>query len=103
MSDKNNVPLHDELPGDANTHLGPLPTAQAGEVVDVRTIAPPQRHPLIFTTFERLAPGESFTLVNDHDPKPLYYQFAAERAGEFTWEYMDKGPKVWSVRIGKAE
>ena len=40
-------------------------------------------------------------LINDHDPKPLYYQFAAEHAGEFVWEYSEKGPIDWRVRIGK--
>jgi uncharacterized protein (DUF2249 family) len=70
------------------------------KTIDVRTIRPPERHPLIFKTFNELAPGESFTLVNDHDPKPLYYQFAAELAGKFRWDYLEKGP-VWRVEIGK--
>lgn len=70
-------------------------------VIDVREIAPAQRHPLIFNTFEALQPGESFLLVNDHDPKPLYYQFKYERAGKFTWEYLEEGPLDWRVRIGK--
>lgn len=69
--------------------------------LDVRTVPPFQRHTLIFQTFEGLAPGGAFVLVNDHDPKPLYYQFAAERAGEFTWDYQEQGPQVWRVRIGK--
>lgn len=45
--------------------------------VDVRTLAPMYRHQSIFETFESLLPGENFLLVNDHDPKPLYYQFQA--------------------------
>jgi uncharacterized protein (DUF2249 family) len=40
-------------------------------------------------------------LVNDHDPKPLYYQFKVEHAREFTWDYLEQGPEVWRVRIGK--
>ena len=40
-------------------------------------------------------------LVNDYHPKPLYYQLAAENPGEFTWEYLDEGPEVWRVRIGR--
>ena len=72
-------------------------------VIDVRRVAPAQRHPLIFDTFAGLAPGAAFVLVNDHDPKPLYYQFAAEHAGEFVWEYLEKGPIDWRVRIGKTE
>jgi hemerythrin-like domain-containing protein/uncharacterized protein (DUF2249 family) len=74
----------------------------AGEkVLDVRTIPPRERHPLIFQTFEALKPGENFILVNDHDPKPLYYEFHYERQGQFTWEYLEQGPEVWRVRIGK--
>lgn len=70
-------------------------------VIDVRTIAPRMRHPMIFNAFETLAPGETFRLVNDHDPKPLYYQFSAEYPGTFDWTYELQGPEVWQVRIGR--
>ena len=69
--------------------------------LDVRAIAPRERHPLIFGTFDALAPGESLELVNDHDPKPLYYQFKAESQAGFSWEYLEEGPEVWRVAIGK--
>ena len=69
--------------------------------IDVRRIPPPQRHPLIFQTFENLLAGQAFLLVNDHDPKPLYYTFKAERDGQFDWEYLEQGPEVWRVRIGR--
>lgn len=70
-------------------------------VVDVRQTPPAQRHPMIFGTFESLAPGDSFELVNDHDPKPLFYQFQAERSGQFEWEYLEQGPQTWRVKISK--
>ena len=69
--------------------------------LDVRSEPPARRHELIFDTYEALAGGEGFVLVNDHDPKPLEYQFAAVHAGEFTWEYLEQGPEVWRVRIGR--
>ncbi len=72
-----------------------------GEVLDVRLLAPAQRHERIFDTYRTLAPGEAFTLVNDHDPKPLHYQFEAEHAGGFTWDALEAGPEVWRVAIGK--
>jgi uncharacterized protein (DUF2249 family) len=68
--------------------------------LDVRPIAPPMKHPTIFNTFNRLQPGQSMELINDHDPKPLYYQFQAELPGQFTWTYLEQGP-VWRVEIGK--
>ncbi len=72
-----------------------------GTPLDVRAIPPPRKHPTIFTTFEALGAGESFTLINDHDPKPLYYHFNAELPGLFEWEYLEAGPEIWRVRIGK--
>jgi uncharacterized protein (DUF2249 family) len=75
--------------------------SQNAKKVDVRTIPPRQRHPMIFDAFEALDAGEAFELINDHDPKPLYYQFAAERSGQFTWDYQEQGPERWRVRIGK--
>jgi uncharacterized protein (DUF2249 family) len=80
----------------------PMPFAPS-TTVDVRTIIPRERHPLIFNTFRGLAPGEAFLLVNDHDPKPLYYQFKAELGEVFDWEYLESGPEVWKVRIGKPQ
>ena len=71
------------------------------EKIDVRMIAPRDRHPLIFTTFDGLKPEEAFVLVNDHDPKPLYYQFLHEREGQFEWEYLENGPTTWQVQITK--
>ena len=69
--------------------------------LDVRKMEPRERHPLIFSTFDALEAGQTLLLVNDHDPKPLYYQFKAESQAEFTWEYLEKGPEVWRVAIGK--
>ncbi|MCO5243596.1 MAG: DUF2249 domain-containing protein [Anaerolineae bacterium] len=71
-------------------------------IVDVREIAPRDRHPLIFDTFDGLSAGQAMILVNDHDPKPLYYQFQAELGPVFAWDYLETGPEVWKVRITKA-
>jgi len=70
-------------------------------VVDVRPIPPYQKHPTIFNAFNGLAPGQAMILVNDHDPKPLYYQFAAEMPGKFEWNYLEQGPAEWKVEIKK--
>jgi uncharacterized protein (DUF2249 family) len=48
------------------------------ERLDLREIPPRQRHPKIFDAFEALESGEALTLVNDHEPTPLYHQMAAE-------------------------
>lgn len=69
--------------------------------LDVRREPAARRHTRIFDTWRALGPGERFVLVNDHDPKPLYYQFEAEHRGDYTWDYLEEGPEVWRVRIGR--
>ena len=69
--------------------------------LDVRHLIPAERHRVIFEKWYELAPGAGYVLVNDHDPRPLYYQFAAEHAGAFTWDAIEEGPVVWRVRIGR--
>lgn len=69
--------------------------------LDIRVVPPPEKHPTIFRTFDALKPGESFTLINDHDPFPLRHQFEATRTGKYSWNYAESGPTVWRVNIGK--
>lgn len=69
--------------------------------LDIRIVPPREKHPTIFRTFDALAPGETFTLINDHDPAPLRHQFAATRSNQFEWSYVEQGPVVWRVSIGK--
>jgi uncharacterized protein (DUF2249 family) len=67
----------------------------------VRVLVHGRRHDVIFATYRALLPGAGFVLVNDHDPTPLRYQFEAEHAGAFTWDYLEAGPAAWRVRVGR--
>jgi regulator of cell morphogenesis and NO signaling len=69
-------------------------------VLNVTLLEPRQKHPTIFRYFDALQPGEAFQILNDHDPKPLYYQMLGERGNVFSWEYLEKGP-MWLVQIRK--
>lgn len=66
---------------------------------DVRVIPCRQKHALIFARWAELPVGAHFVLVNDHDPVPLYYQFAAQFPGAFNWEYLVEGPDEFQVKI----
>ncbi len=67
--------------------------------LDVRQVPPPRRHPEIFQTFDSLEPGDAFVLVNDHDPKPLLYQFQVERPARFDWSVLEAGPERFRIEI----
>ncbi len=71
--------------------------------IDVTTMAPADKHPSIFNAFDKIAPGASVILHNDHDPKPVYYQLMGLRGNCFTWQYLKKGPEIWEVQIKKNE
>ena len=52
--------------------------------LNVTLLEPRQKHPTIFVRFDELVEGQSLTIQNDHDPKPLYYQLIAERGNILT-------------------
>ena len=70
-------------------------------ILNVTSLEPRQKHPTIFVRFDELAEGDSLTIHNDHDPKPLYYQLLGERGNIFVWEYLEQGPESWKVKITK--
>ncbi len=85
----------------ASPSAGAKQTAASGDELDVRPYPPAKRHRLVFEKFDGLKPGETFVFINDHDPKPLYYQLAAENDAKPSWEYLEKGPAVWRVSVGR--
>lgn len=68
---------------------------------DVRPFPPAKRHDMVFDAFDELKPGEAFVFINDHDPKPLYYQMEAENDVPFKWEYLMTLPEEWKVKVMK--
>ncbi len=69
--------------------------------LDVREMAPWERHPKIFEVFDGLKVGETLELVNDHNPAPLHYQFMFERKGMFNWKVEEVDIHEWVAQITK--
>ncbi len=63
-------------------------------IIKVPEYPPQLKHKVIFESFDQLKPGEVMLLINDHDPRPLRYQFEATRSGQFSWEYLEQGPET---------
>lgn len=76
-------------------------SASETEVLNVTLLEPRLKHPTIFQKFDALNKGESLIILNDHDPKPVYYQLLGERGNIFTWEYLEQGPDRWKIQITK--
>jgi uncharacterized protein (DUF2249 family) len=86
-----------------NTNITTPNLIDADKVMDVRPIPCSVKHGLIIKNWLELAVGDHFILLNDHDPVPLYYQFAAQWPGAFTWQHLVKGPKEFRVKITKVK
>jgi uncharacterized protein (DUF2249 family)/hemerythrin-like domain-containing protein len=69
--------------------------------LDLRRLPPEMRHGLVFQCFDALKTGEALLIVNDHDPHPLLQQFRFARPGESGYEYLERGPTDWKVRIDR--
>ncbi|MBM3711930.1 MAG: DUF2249 domain-containing protein [Actinobacteria bacterium] len=71
------------------------------QTLDLRKIELFERHEKIFQFWDILKSGQILRIINDHDPKPLWYQFEVEYKNKYEWEYELKGPKDWIVKIKK--
>ncbi|MEP6559610.1 MAG: DUF2249 domain-containing protein [Nakamurella sp.] len=75
-------------------------TSQTTEL-DVRPLRKPDKHPTIFARYAELSAGDSFVLVNDHEPKHLKEEFQANYPGSYQWECLQGEPRDWRIRITK--
>lgn len=71
------------------------------KIIDARDYVPKDKHIKIFEMFAGLKVGEAMLLINDHDPKPLYYQFSFEHPNTFDWVYRKNGPDLFEILITK--
>jgi len=66
--------------------------------LDLRDVPPPERHPKIHNAFAALDSGETLRIVNDHEPRPLFYEMKAEveafDAENYTVEQRDESEFV---------
>jgi uncharacterized protein (DUF2249 family) len=71
------------------------------QVMDLRSVPCSIKHPLILKTWRELPVGDHFVLLNDHDPVPLRRQFEAEFTDTFAWDYLERGPEAFRVKLTK--
>jgi len=71
--------------------------------LDIRDVPPPERHPKIMDEFAAMDGGETLTIVNDHEPRPLFYQMQAEVEDFDAENYAveQRGPAEFVARFPK--
>jgi uncharacterized protein (DUF2249 family) len=76
-------------------------SGSAPNALDVRPLPSPRKAATVLATFDRLETGESFVLVDDHDPAGVCARLDDEWPNEGGWTYLRDGPYVWHVRIDR--
>jgi uncharacterized protein (DUF2249 family) len=71
--------------------------------LDVRNLIPIKRHEKLLGLFKELPVDESFIFINDHDPKPLYYEFRSIYGDVVGWEYLNRGGQEWKVKVTRTK
>jgi uncharacterized protein (DUF2249 family) len=73
----------------------------AFERLDARDLPCEQRFKRIMGAWHALRPGQAFVLVNNIDPLPLYYQLNTQFGGDLEWRYLQRGPEVFEILVGR--
>ena len=83
------------------TSLNTSPTTgpATSPAIDLRTLAPRDRHRVVFGHTDALPLGQSLQLISDHAPQPLRYQLDDRAFGQFDWAALESGPIAWRVQI----
>jgi uncharacterized protein (DUF2249 family) len=82
---------------------GPKKEGKGMVELDLRSVTPFERLDLILQKWGTLKSGETLQITNDHDPQPLRSQFEAQYKTQYEWEYVQKGPKDWIVKIKRVD
>jgi len=69
--------------------------------IDVRSLPPCQRRPLVLAAFDLLGAGETTVIVADGDLADAREQLRHERPDGHVWDYLERGPRCWRVRLAR--
>lgn len=67
--------------------------------LDVRDVPHGQRHALVLSTVDALAPGQAVVLVSSHAPRPVLVELDERFGGRIQAQWLQSGPDVWQVRL----
>jgi uncharacterized protein (DUF2249 family) len=70
--------------------------------IDIRHIAPGDRHSTIFGALAALAPDGAMRVTSDRDPWPLRQQIEASCSDAVGWLELERGPHMWRVQISRS-
>jgi uncharacterized protein (DUF2249 family) len=76
--------------------------ADAETKLDLRTVAPNARVTVATYTSHLLRPGQTMEITDEYDPVDLFVDFQ-RKSDAFSWDYLERGPKLWRVRVTRMQ
>lgn len=76
-----------------------MTTTTSLPTLDLRSLAPRDRHTTVFSTCQQMPLGAQFELINDHNPLPLQQQVQQQWGEQLSWQVLEAGPSEWRVRV----
>jgi len=70
------------------------------EPVDLRKVSIFERHTVLFDRLMKLDAGESFTFINDHEPRPLYPELTKRG---FHYEIQKEAEDKWVITVTRGK
>ncbi len=71
------------------------------DIYDGRAIPCSEKHGQIIAKWRALPVGQSFVLINSHDPVRLHNQIAELWPGTIDWKYLVQKPEEFQIQITK--
>lgn len=70
--------------------------------LNFESFEPRVQQAIVFSLFEGLRDGEFFNIQNSSDPVSLYNELTTLKIPSMKWEYLEKGPETWRIRVSKS-
>ncbi|MFN3865492.1 MAG: DUF2249 domain-containing protein [Demequina sp.] len=86
--------------GTAQAEPAPASGVEPGDL-DVRTIPRERRHATVIGQVTSLVAGEVMVIAAPHAPERLLAEIDADVSGDFSFEYLQRGPDTWRVAISR--
>ncbi len=87
---------------DGSAAAATAPVLSVDARLDVRDVPHGQRHALVLSTVDALAPGQAVVLVASHAPRPVLAEIDDRFGGRIQAQWLQSGPHVWQVRLERA-
>jgi uncharacterized protein (DUF2249 family)/iron-sulfur cluster repair protein YtfE (RIC family) len=81
------------------TAVAAAPVLSVDTRLDVRDVPHSQRHALVLSTVDALAPGHAVVLVAGHAPRPVLAELDDRFGAQIQTQWLQAGPEVWQVRL----